>query len=65
MAQAPLCVPPEEPWMPENDADLRAYVDLLAADFERYFSALTSRAKTADPINISEGVFILSTYRER
>ena len=40
-AQAPLCVPPEEPWVPERDADVRAYVDLVAADFERYFLAMT------------------------
>ena len=40
-AQAPICVPPEEPWVPERDEDVRAYVDLVAADFERYFSALT------------------------
>lgn len=39
-AQAPVCVPPEEPWVPEQDADIEAYVDLVAADFERYFSAL-------------------------
>ena len=28
-------------------------------------ASTTGRAKTTDPINISEGVFILSTYRER
>lgn len=41
MAQAPFCAPPEEPWAPESEADFRAYVDLAAADFERYFSAKT------------------------
>lgn len=35
MAQAPLCVPPEKLWVPESDADFRAYADLVAADFER------------------------------
>lgn len=40
-AQAPVCVPPEEPWVPQQDADIQAYVDLVAADFERYFSDLT------------------------
>lgn len=40
-AQAPVCVPPQEPWVPESEADLRAYADLVAADFERYFLALT------------------------
>lgn len=40
-AQAPLCVPPEKPWVPVSEADFRAYADLVAGDFERYFSALT------------------------
>ena len=35
MAQAPLCVPPEEPWVPDSEADFRAYADLVAADFEQ------------------------------
>ncbi len=40
-AQAPVCIPPEEPWVPVSEADFREYADLVAADFERYFSALT------------------------
>ena len=40
-AQAPICVLPEEPWVPGNEADFRGYVDLIAAEFERYFSELT------------------------
>lgn len=40
LVQAPLCVPPEEPWVPDSEADFRTYIDLVAADFERYFSAL-------------------------
>lgn len=47
-AQAPICVPPEEPWVPERDADIQAYVDLVAADFERYFSALTQHFQCLD-----------------
>ena len=47
-AQAPVCVPPEEPWVPERDADIEAYVDLVAADFERYFSALTQHFQCLD-----------------
>lgn len=39
--QAPICIPPEEPWVPVNDADLREYVDLIASDFEHYFQELT------------------------
>lgn len=27
--------------MPDSEADFREYADLVAADFERYFSALT------------------------
>ena len=40
MVQAPICMPPEEPWVPDSEADFREYADLVAADFERYFSAL-------------------------
>ncbi|GHG23417.1 hypothetical protein [Paracoccus aerius] len=47
-AQVPVCVPPEEPWVPERDADIQAYVDLVAADFERYFSALTQHFQCLD-----------------
>ena len=47
-AQAPVCVPPEEPWVPERDADIEAYVDLVAADFERYFSDLTQHFRCLD-----------------
>ncbi|WP_347140884.1 hypothetical protein [Paracoccus sp. SSK6] len=47
-AQAPVCVPPEEPWVPERNADIEAYVDLVTADFERYFSALTQHFQCLD-----------------
>ena len=47
-AQAPVCVPPTEPWVPERDADIKAYVDLVAADFERYFSVLTQHFQCLD-----------------
>lgn len=47
-AQAPVCVPPEEPWVPERDADIEAYVDLVTADFEHYFSALTQHFQCLD-----------------
>lgn len=40
-AQEPVCIPPEEPWVPVSETDFREYADLVAADFERYFSALT------------------------
>jgi hypothetical protein len=41
VAQAPVCILPEKPWVPVSEADFREYADLVAADFERYFSALT------------------------
>lgn len=40
-AQAPVCMPPEKPWAPVSEADFREYADLVAQDFERYFSTLT------------------------
>ena len=35
------CFPPEPPFVPQSDDDFRDYADLVAADFERYFSSLT------------------------
>lgn len=37
-AQAPTCIPPEEPFAPADDAAFGEYADLVAEDFERYFS---------------------------
>ncbi|MTH79450.1 hypothetical protein GL286_17165 [Paracoccus aestuariivivens] len=33
------CLPPEEPFLPVDDAALAQYADLIAEDFERYFAA--------------------------
>jgi hypothetical protein len=33
------CLPPEEPFLPADDAALARYADLIAEDFERYFAA--------------------------
>lgn len=38
-AQAPLCVPPEEPWAPESNADFRTYADLVAGALRYLASA--------------------------
>lgn len=38
---APFCVPPKAPYLPETDADLRAYADLIRADYEEYFRAVS------------------------
>lgn len=37
----PFCVPPETPYLPETDSDLRAYADLIRVDFEDYFRAVS------------------------
>lgn len=36
-----FCVPPQVPYLPETDADLRAYADLIRADYEEYFRAVS------------------------
>lgn len=36
-----FCVPPEAPSIPNTDADLRAYADLIRADYEKYFRAVS------------------------
>ena len=41
VAQAPVCIPPQEPFIPADDAAFREYADLVAEDFERYFSEFT------------------------
>jgi len=35
------CLPPEEPFVPGEDAELQRYAALIAADFERYFAAIS------------------------
>ena len=37
-ARAPICIPPREPFVPADDAAFGEYADLVADDFERYFS---------------------------
>lgn len=41
VAQAPVCIPPQEPFIPADDASFSEYADLVAEDFERYFSEFT------------------------
>ena len=36
-----FCVPPEAPYLPETDGDLRDYADLIRTDFEDYFRAVS------------------------
>ncbi|MDS9470229.1 hypothetical protein RGQ15_22035 [Paracoccus sp. MBLB3053] len=33
------CLPPEEPFVPEDDTSLAQYAGLIAEDFESYFAA--------------------------
>ena len=62
MAQVPLCVPPEEPWVPDSEADFRAYADLVAADFEQYFSGQVHLA-TANHFSITQNSCAKLLYR--
>lgn len=41
VSQAPACIPPQEPFIPADDAAFSEYADLVAEDFERYFSEFT------------------------
>lgn len=41
VAQDPVCIPPQEPFIPADDAAFSEYADLVAEDFERYFSEIT------------------------
>ena len=36
-----ICLPPEEPYVPSDDAEFRDYADMVSADFNRYFSEIT------------------------
>lgn len=47
-AQDMLCIPPEEPFIPADDADFSEYADLVAEDFERYFAELTPYFRCLD-----------------
>jgi hypothetical protein len=35
------CLPPAEPFLPEDDAALAQYANLIAEDFERYFGVIS------------------------
>lgn len=38
VGQHSICVPPDEPFMSSDDATFSEYADIVAEDFERYFS---------------------------
>ena len=35
------CLPPDEPFVPGEDAELQRYAAVIAADFERYFAGIS------------------------
>lgn len=37
-----ICLPPQEPFVPTSDDDLKVYADMVSDDFERYFAQLTA-----------------------
>ena len=39
-ALASACVPPDRPYLPSTPEDMRAYADLLRADFEGYIAGI-------------------------
>lgn len=47
-AQAQSCILPEEPYEPSQDEDFSAYADMVAMDYETYFSDLTAYFRCID-----------------
>lgn len=48
IAQAQNCILPEEPYEPSRDEDFAAYADMVAMDYEAYFSDLTAYFRCID-----------------
>ena len=44
------CIPPVPPVVPQNDALLKAYADIIELDFQTYFDALTDFSKCHDQL---------------
>ena len=42
------CVPPERPYLPSTPEDMRAYADLLRADFEGYIAGVQDYFRCLD-----------------
>lgn len=36
-----VCLPPEEPYVPEDDQTFSNYAEIISKDFEKYFSEVT------------------------
>lgn len=45
---AASCLPPDRPWLPSDLNDVRAYADLIRADFEGYISAVQEYFRCLD-----------------
>nr|WP_306043814.1 hypothetical protein [Mameliella sp. MMSF_3455] len=45
---ASACVAPERPFLPESAEDVRAYADLLRADFEAYIADIQEYFRCLD-----------------
>ena len=48
VAAAADCVPPERPFLPQSQEDMRAYADLLRSDFEGYISDIQEYFRCLD-----------------
>jgi hypothetical protein len=42
------CVPPERPFLPASEEDIRAYADLIRQDFEAYIAAVQDYLRCID-----------------
>lgn len=51
-AQDGICLPPEEPNVPSDDATFSDYADLIAEEFERYFSEFSPYIACLDAARI-------------
>lgn len=48
IAAAADCVPPERPFLPQSQEDMRAYADLLRSDFEGYIADIQDYFRCLD-----------------
>lgn len=48
VSSSTVCLPPEEPYVPDSDQALSEYAEIISKDFERYFSELTIYFKCID-----------------
>lgn len=48
VAAAADCIPPERPFLPQSQEDMRAYADLLRSDFEGYIADIQEYFRCLD-----------------